>query len=272
MPNLKQFADYEAKVKGRWFEDILTDVVKWGLVKGYPDGEIKPDRWGESAGGGFVFPESMAVVHRQVLSKPQERLAREMLSHAVNVWGRNDEGIVLGSGVWLSDWRVVTNAHVVSDPETYETLPNIGVGGNPALGFSPMHSMDAEVLAVSHMNDLAVLSVEKPTYTDYEYVPVTEQQLQPYKLNPGQEVWAVGRPFGRSWDVADGVIRNPERWINVWKRHQEVYGMTIGINPGNSGGGVFDLRGNLIGIANAGFIGANVFTFCIPIEKLIDLL
>jgi S1-C subfamily serine protease len=66
----------------------------------------------------------------------------------------------------------------------------------------------------------------------------------------GDQVVAIGNPYGLGQTVTSGIISATERYnpISGKTRVQEFLQTDAAINPGNSGGGLFNLRGELIGI------------------------
>jgi S1-C subfamily serine protease len=97
----------------------------------------------------------------------------------------------------------------------------------------------ADLVAVSRKSDLALLkvyAVHNPAYATIE---------NPFNLEVGQEVIAVGYPLGLNFSVSNGIIsalnRDLEPFYNVTQSN-------CTLNPGNSGGPLFNLRGNLVGI------------------------
>jgi len=254
---LSQFKDYEEKIKGKWFEDKLEDLVKWGIVQGYPDETLRPDRY-----NGFV--ENCVMYHRMVMSDPQINTVNDAMLSVVDIGG--------GSGFWIDtndDWFVATNAHVVFESPDGD-VRNFSVYGNPGLGFAPAvaSGMSAEIYKVDHRNDLAILKVEKPNY-EVETPPSITNFAD---VEQGEQIWCLGSPFGNSWDVCNGIVRNTERATSVWLGGQRVIGIDAPINPGNSGGLAINAQGQAVGIPNAGMVGQNSFNYMIPIKFLKELM
>ena len=93
-------------------------------------------------------------------------------------------------------------------------------------------------------------------------------------LFPGEEVYAVGTPFGLARTVTHGIISNNRRFFeddtgvdgyetgsfNTWLQTDAA------INPGNSGGPLVTEDGRVIGINTRGYIGANELAFAIPVN------
>jgi serine protease Do len=92
------------------------------------------------------------------------------------------------------------------------------------------------------------------------------------KLYTGEQVYAVGTPFGLTRTVTRGIISNTNQYFEA---DREVEGYETGlfntwlqtdaaINPGNSGGPLVTEDGKVVGITARGYMGANNLGFAIP--------
>lgn len=265
MAGLERFADYESDIRGRWSEDALRNAVLWGVLRGDDKGRLRPR-------DPVTREELAAVVHRLMLSEPEIAMAVRAMASIVHIYAVHGAAASIGSGFWVADWHVVTNAHVVfaRDEDGQPREPErLGVWGNQAAGFSPLDPVEVdEIVAVDHDNDLAVLRCRPPRYP-VEPVPLPFADKD---VGQGMQVWALGHPYNQGWDICKGIIRHPTRVINVWQRSQHVYGLDVPINPGNSGGALVNAEGELVGVPNAGAQGANNFTFAIPKQYVEALL
>ncbi|HET6683120.1 MAG TPA: trypsin-like peptidase domain-containing protein [Gaiella sp.] len=139
-----------------------------------------------------------------------------------------------GSGfVYDENGHVVTNAHVVDNATSVKVrLAN----GN---------TYDATVVGTDPSTDLAVLAVDAPSS---ELTPLTLADSS--ALEVGQEVVAIGSPFGLENTVTSGIVSALDRSM------QAPNGYTINgavqtdaaINHGNSGGPLLDMHGRVIGV------------------------
>jgi S1-C subfamily serine protease len=162
-----------------------------------------------------------------------------------------------GSGfVWDQMGHVVTNFHVIQNADAARvTLPD--------------HSIwDAKLVGVSQRNDIAVLRIET-NRADLPHVIAGSS----HDLSVGQQVYAIGSPFGLDYTLSTGVISGLGREI------QGVTGIPIrgaiqtdaAINPGNSGGPLLDSSGRLIGM-NTSILspsGASAgIGFAVPVDTI----
>lgn len=95
---------------------------------------------------------------------------------------------------------------------------------------------------------------------------VKAQVPETYSVKKGQQVFAIGNPSGSlPGSVADGIVSYIERETTV----DEIGDMlllqiSVTTNPGSSGGGLYNLKGELIGITNAGNTSYNALNYAIP--------
>ena len=167
-----------------------------------------------------------------------------------------------GSGtgiVWSAEGYIVTNLHVLQGAET----ATVTLADNTTLR--------AEVVGFDPSTDLAVLKI-----------PAERGQLQPITigsssdLQVGQQVFAIGSPFGLDQTLTVGVISGLGRQIPAADQQTmiaDVIQTDAAINPGNSGGPLLDSRGRLIGlntaILNPTNQGASIgIGFAIPVDVI----
>ncbi len=89
------------------------------------------------------------------------------------------------------------------------------------------------------------------------------------KVVVGEDVVAIGNPLGTlGGSVTSGIVSALDRDIIIDGTTYHLLQTNAEINPGNSGGGLFNAKGQLIGIVNAKSSGENVegLGFAIPID------
>jgi putative serine protease PepD len=143
-----------------------------------------------------------------------------------------------GSGTgFLIDNRttIVTNAHVVEGSSTVTI--RFGADGQNITG---------TVKGTDPSSDLAVVTI--PGGAPNNAKPLTLADSN--KLIVGNDVVAIGNPFGLDRTVTEGVISALDRQIQA-PNGFEIDGAIqtdAAINPGNSGGPLLDQSGNVIGV------------------------
>lgn len=162
-----------------------------------------------------------------------------------------------GSGfIWDKKGTIVTNFHVVKGAQGVEvTLADGSVWKARPIGFEPD-------------KDLAVIAIDAPA-DKLTPIPVGRSET----LKVGQNVMAIGNPFGLDHTLTTGVISGLDREI------QALTGRPIAgaiqtdaaINPGNSGGPLLDSQGNLIGINTAIYSPSGAYAgigFAVPVDTV----
>jgi serine protease Do len=90
----------------------------------------------------------------------------------------------------------------------------------------------------------------------------------------GELAVAIGNPLGKlGGTVTEGVISALSRDIEIDRHSMNLLQTSAAVNPGNSGGGLFNSRGELIGIVNAKSSGADIegLGFAIPSNTAISV-
>lgn len=163
-----------------------------------------------------------------------------------------------GSGFIVSkDGLVLTNRHVVADPEADYTI--ITQSGK---------KYEGKVLATDPISDIAILKIK-----DNNELPVLELGDSD-KVKLGQTVLAIGYTLGVFQNtVSHGIVSGLARKIAAQQEAgamEELRGIIqtdAAVNPGNSGGPLINSQGQVIGINVAMVFGAENVGFAIPINK-----
>ena len=190
---------------------------------------------------------SPSVVHITTLA-----VGRELFSTDVSQVPRGT-----GSGfVWDERGHVVTNFHVIQ-------------GGNAArVTLADQSSWPAELVGAFPDRDLAVLRIDAPR-EKLPPIPLGRSR----DLQVGQQVYAIGNPFGLDQTLTRGIVSALNREIESVTRRpiRGAIQTDAAINPGNSGGPLLDSAGRLIGVNTAIFStsGASAgIGFAIPVDEV----
>jgi len=139
-------------------------------------------------------------------------------------WSMNRSTRSSGSGCLIEGNRILTNAHVISDQSYLEVLRY----GEP-------RKFEARIIAVSHAADLALLTVDDPTFFT-GVKPLALGELPEVQ----QEVYVYGFPEGGdTLSLTKGVVSRIEhdRYTHSSRSFLAVQ-IDAAINSGNSGGPV----------------------------------
>ncbi|GAA1744606.1 S1C family serine protease [Aeromicrobium alkaliterrae] len=192
-----------------------------------------------------------------------ETIAREVMPSVVQINVRSGEEGGSGSGVVLSsDGEILTNNHVVEAAAEDGTI---------TVAFSDGTNAEATILGRDSVTDLAVIKADGVSGLK----PATLGSSA--DLSVGQDVIAIGSPFGLESTVTTGIVsalNRPVESSDASGENATVFPAVqtdAAINPGNSGGPLIDLAGNVIGInsairTNSSASGSIGLGFAIPID------
>jgi serine protease Do len=162
---------------------------------------------------------------------------------------RAERARALGSGFIIgSDGVIVTNNHVIDNARKIKVTLDDGT------------ELPAKLVGADPKSDLAVVKVEasKPLPT----VAWGDSD----KLKPGDQILAIGNPFGIGTTVTAGIVSARGRDLQSGP-YDDFIQIDAPINHGNSGGPLVDRDGNVVGIntaiysPNGGSVGVG---FAIP--------
>ncbi|MCW5653208.1 trypsin-like peptidase domain-containing protein [Hydrogenophaga sp.] len=201
----------------------------------------------------------------QNLPSVQARAAEKIRPAVVRVmsYAKDKKGVEqeqgVGTGVVIVDKGIIlTNLHVVQGAQTIKLV------------FADGTESGASVTGVQAENDLAVLQAH--TIPD-DLSAATMRSTN--DLAPGEQVVAVGFPFGIGPSVSAGVISGFGRAFKSPEGEQEISNLIqfdAAANPGNSGGPLVTMDGEVVGIvtgilnptSHRTFVGIG---FAVPIES-----
>ena len=192
----------------------------------------------------------------------------------INVSGSGGSGS--GSGVVLTeDGQILTNHHVVEVAEE---------GGTITVDFADGSHARAEILGLDPLTDTALIQAQDVSGLTPASIGSSSA------LAVGQDVVAIGSPFGLDATVTSGIVSALDRPVDVGtdsEGNATVYPAVqtdAAINPGNSGGPLVDLAGRVVGInssirttgssspfgqtSEGGSIGLG---FAIPIDEIMPI-
>ena len=152
-----------------------------------------------------------------------------------------------GTGFYLKEYNlIITNEHVIQENAEVTIA---GKSFDKAL---------ARVWYTDRKHDLAFL--EPPAN-----VVLPELRLGDYeKLKDGDEVIAIGHPYGFNYTATQGVISKVDRIREGLKYIQ----IDAAINPGNSGGPLVNTDGEVIGVNSFRVHGGDNLGFALPVFYL----
>jgi len=162
-----------------------------------------------------------------------------------------------GSGfLYDSEGRIITNNHVVEDATEI------------AVTFIDGTIVPATLVGRDPYVDLAVIDVD-----------VADHLIRPLMLGyssellVGEQVVAIGNPFGLADTVTSGIVSAVGRQMEAPDRYAvvDVIQTDAAINPGNSGGPLLNMRGEVVGMNTAILSETRQFSgigFAIPSDTI----
>ena len=213
---------------------------------------------------GIIFAAFIGIVSFESGFKKgsQEDLAyaaEKALSSVVNIFisnrGINRARNAVGSGVIFSkEGHIVTNTHILTNASSVFVEFNDG------------EITEAILIGADKYSDIAVLKISG--FEDLNPIDSAESS----NIRVGDEVLAIGNPFGVGKTVTSGIISATGR--DYGNPYLELLQTDAAINPGNSGGALLNEEGNLIGINSSIYSKTGTYSgigFAIPSEKVIQV-
>ena len=206
---------------GAYVLDLLKAQGCWVRVRYKGRGGLNKTGW--------VYSKHLSFEYDNHLTKPQKRLTRNLGAEGVyKLVSRSTYKIETpagqGTAVATSPTILLTNCHVVGRYNEVQIMEN-GRGYKAVLihdDYSKdkcfIRSLELEVRPVANVKNFA-------------------------KLLKGEPAYSIGAPLGHNRSIGEGVVfqglqRGGDKWILA----------TTPVEHGSSGGGLFDTKGNLIGI------------------------
>lgn len=162
-----------------------------------------------------------------------------------------------GTGVIVDpSGLVLTNAHVVES------------AGNVLVLLHDKRKFTARLLGSNIKEDVALLQMETG-----ESFPVIEFGDSD-QVKQGEDVLAIGSPYGYSQSVSRGIVSATRREIKEGNKviYKDMIQTDAAINPGNSGGPLLNTQGQMIGLINSADWRSDNIGFAIPVNHVRDLL
>lgn len=200
-----------------------------------------------------VSPFKLDGSHQIVQSNPFDQTVKDSQLSLADLFAQSDQGVVqvivdksngslperdLGSGiVYDITGHIITNNHVVQDSTKVRVV------------FHDGESLPATIVGTDPYTDLAVIKVIPNTYVLHP-LPLGNSS----ELRIGDQVAAIGNPFGLSGSITSGIVSQLGRLLdppNSSFSIPNVIQTDTPINPGNSGGPLLNMQGEVIGINTA---------------------
>jgi len=183
----------------------------------------------------------------------------EIVTQVVTDYGWFGQGLAegAGSGVVLSeDGYILTSNHVIEGAQSITISLRSG------------EQYDAAIVGQDKESDVAVLKIEA---TGLTAAVLGDSD----RLDVGSPIVVIGNPLGRlGGTVTAGIISAQDREITIEDQTYNLLQTDAAINSGNSGGGMFNAKGELVGLvmAKTGGISVEGLGFAVPIDDIKDII
>ncbi len=207
-------------------------------------GDIKPDENGRYTADQVAQLVNPSVVNIQVYSKTDSSA------------GATASGVVLNDKGYI-----ITNDHIYSEVTNAKFIITMSDG----------ESYKASYVAGDQRSDIAVLKFDDMP-KDLQAATFADSSA----VNPGDDVIAIGSPYGLSGTVTKGIVSYPARRISTATTDangqttasysMRVIQTDVALNSGNSGGALVNMYGQVVGINSSkiAISGYEGLCFAIP--------
>lgn len=152
-----------------------------------------------------------------------------------------------GTGFYLEQYQmIVTNEHVV------------GKAAEVTIAGRTFHKVFSNVWYTDKKHDLAF--IQPPGIGGFPKLSLGDYE----QLKDGDEVIAIGHPYGLNYTATQGVISKAKRV----RQGLHFIQIDAAINPGNSGGPLVNSKGEIIGVNTFIIRGGDNLGFALPVSYL----
>ncbi|KAF6248002.1 trypsin [Nitrosopumilus sp. b3] len=166
----------------------------------------------------------------------------------------------VGSGfIFDKEGHIITNNHVVKDTKKIDVT------------FIDGTSYRAEIIGTDPYADIAVIKIDVNSKKLYP-IPIGDSS----KLKVGEQIAAIGNPFGLSGSMTSGIVSQLGRLLPSGSGFSipDVIQTDTAINPGNSGGPLLNMKGEIVGVNTAIYSNDGSFSgvgFSIPSNVILKI-
>jgi len=181
-----------------------------------------------------------------------QQLAAQQKDNQFQALGRGGSGVIVNSHGY-----VLTNHHVVHGARNISVTLSLG---------QITKTYPAELIDEAPDLDFAILKIVTNGNEVFTPAPIGNSS----EASVGDEVLAIGSPFGLQQSVTFGIVSNTRRTLTVGtKKFTNFIQTDAPINPGSSGGPLVNVNGEVIGITTAIYSPTQAFSgvgFASPID------
>jgi serine protease Do len=190
----------------------------------------------------------------EIVKKNEDAVVEIVVSGTTqDIWGMPQLTQGAGSGVIIKDnGYIATNYHVIDGANKVQVTLHNG------------DSYEAKIIGSDADNDIAVIKIDAKNLT-------TATVGDSSTVSVGDLAVAIGNPLGQLGGTATtGIVSALDRNLTIEGTSLTLMQTDAAVNGGNSGGGLFNNRGELIGIveSKASAVGVEGLAFALPINTV----
>ena len=192
-------------------------------------------------------PSPPAKAHGQEVAALVKTAGRALV--LIRTFGADGSPLALGSGFFVGDGRVVTNAHVIAGAARAE-----------------IHDFSGQLVGVvDHAESLS-------TAVDIAILPALKNPsgilaLADVAPEVGENLVVLGAPEGLSNTVSTGILSAVREY-----QGRQLLQMSAPVSHGSSGGPVLDMDGNVVGVTVALLAAGENLNFAVPARDVLAIL
>lgn len=153
--------------------------------------------------------------------------------------------LMRGAGVYLGDGYVLTARHATLEHAGLAKNGDNMVPTDIAVVSNSLYEVTARLVGVNHFLDIALYRIPR------EDIPegLSVRRFAEAEALPGERVFTVGYPLGWGPIVSYGSVGNPQTFLKTVE--SRLVQVDLASCSGNSGGGLFNARGEIVGVVHA---------------------
>jgi len=186
------------------------------------------------------------VVAQEVITN----LVKKVSPAVVIMYTYDSQGNAAGQGTGFfvsADGTIITNYHVLK-----------GAASAKVKTATDKTCPVKSIIAEDKENDLVKIAIDTKEIT-FPTVTLAKEEIE-----VGQRVAVIGSPLGLGGTVSDGIVSA----VRDIPAYGKIIQMTAPISPGSSGSPVFNMKGEVVGIATLMLKEGQNLNFAIPAEKI----
>ena len=264
--NVRPISERRYVTKGALIVCMILTMIASSILGAYFGAMIgSKNNSSSSSGSDQNIPElsvsdgtGSAMSIADVVAKNEDAVVEILVSGTTqNFFGQMQVTEGAGSGVIINEkGYIVTNYHVIQGANKVQVTLHNG------------ETYPATIVGGVNENDIAVIKISADDLTVAE---IGDSDT----IKVGDTAVAIGNPLGQLGGTATtGIISALDRRLTIDGRTLDLIQTDAAINGGNSGGGLFNSKGELIGIVDAKSSGVGIegLAFAIPVNSVKDII